>query len=74
MERTLQTAPGAQVIGFAPTEPSRERQELTEVADTRAERDSMGEMQVPASAYYGASTQRAVENFLDLRPAGSRGR
>ncbi len=29
----------------------------------RTERDSMGEMQVPASAYYGASTQRAVENF-----------
>jgi fumarate hydratase class II len=30
---------------------------------TRTERDSMGEMQVPAAAYYGASTQRAVENF-----------
>ncbi|MBW3604886.1 MAG: class II fumarate hydratase [Actinobacteria bacterium] len=29
----------------------------------RTERDSMGEMQVPASAYYGAQTQRAVENF-----------
>jgi fumarate hydratase class II len=29
----------------------------------RTERDSMGEMQVPAEAYYGASTQRAVENF-----------
>ncbi|UCF31821.1 MAG: class II fumarate hydratase [bacterium] len=26
-------------------------------------RDSMGEMTVPDSAYYGASTQRAVENF-----------
>src|SRR3990170_3786382 len=31
--------------------------------DTRSERDSMGEMQVPADAYYGASTQRAVLNF-----------
>src|SRR5687767_7513594 len=30
---------------------------------TRTERDSMGEMQVPAGAYYGASTARAVENF-----------
>ncbi|MEP0846953.1 MAG: class II fumarate hydratase [Phycisphaerae bacterium] len=30
---------------------------------TRIERDSMGEMQVPADAYYGASTQRAVLNF-----------
>ena len=29
----------------------------------RTERDSMGEMQVPADAYYGASTQRAVLNF-----------
>ena len=29
----------------------------------RTERDSMGEMQVPASAYYGPQTQRAVENF-----------
>src|SRR2546422_7168794 len=30
---------------------------------TRMERDSMGEMHVPADAYYGASTQRAVLNF-----------
>jgi len=29
----------------------------------RTERDSMGEMQVPADAMYGASTARAVENF-----------
>ncbi len=29
----------------------------------RTERDSMGEVQVPANAYYGAQTQRAVENF-----------
>ncbi|MDB4951879.1 MAG: fumarase [Gemmatimonadetes bacterium] len=30
----------------------------------RTERDSLGEMQVPAGALYGAQTQRAVENFL----------
>jgi fumarate hydratase class II len=30
---------------------------------TRTERDSMGPMEVPADAYYGASTQRAVLNF-----------
>ena len=29
----------------------------------RIEKDSMGEMRVPESAYYGAQTQRAVENF-----------
>jgi fumarate hydratase class II len=37
--------------------------------ETRTERDSMGPMEVPASAYYGASTMRAVLNFpiSDLR-------
>ncbi|MCI0640645.1 MAG: class II fumarate hydratase [Gemmataceae bacterium] len=29
----------------------------------RIEKDSMGDVQVPAQAYYGAQTQRAVENF-----------
>ena len=35
----------------------------------RIEKDSMGEVKVPADALYGASTQRAVENFpiSDLR-------
>ena len=32
-------------------------------AQFRTERDSLGEMQVPADALYGAQTQRAVENF-----------
>ena len=30
----------------------------------RVERDSMGPVRVPKKAYYGAQTQRAVENFL----------
>lgn len=33
------------------------------VQDSRTEKDSMGEMRVPADALYGAQTQRAVENF-----------
>jgi fumarate hydratase, class II len=33
------------------------------MADERVERDSMGEVRLPAAAYYGAQTQRAVENF-----------
>ena len=33
------------------------------MADFRTERDSMGDVQVPSQAYYGAQTQRAVENF-----------
>ena len=38
-------------------------------ADVRIERDSMGSMEVPADALYGASTMRAVLNFpiSDLR-------
>lgn len=31
--------------------------------DYRVEKDSMGEVRVPADALYGASTQRAVDNF-----------
>jgi fumarate hydratase class II len=39
------------------------------MAKFRVEKDSMGEMQVPENAFYGASTARAVENFpiSDLR-------
>src|SRR5690348_2227618 len=33
------------------------------MADYRIERDSMGELKVPADALYGAQTQRAVDNF-----------
>ncbi len=42
---------------------------MASIEETRIERDSMGEMQVPIDAYYGASTQRAKLNFpiSDLR-------
>ncbi len=33
------------------------------MSEFRVEHDSMGDVQVPAEAYYGAQTQRAVENF-----------
>ncbi|AIS16573.1 class II fumarate hydratase [Pseudomonas rhizosphaerae] len=33
------------------------------MSNTRIERDSMGELQVPEAALYGAQTQRAVDNF-----------
>ena len=32
-------------------------------AETRIERDTMGELAVPAQAYYGVQTGRAIENF-----------
>lgn len=33
------------------------------MTEFRTEKDSMGDVRVPADAYYGAQTQRAVENF-----------
>jgi aspartate ammonia-lyase len=40
------------------------------MTDYRSEKDSLGEVQVPATAYYGAQTQRAIDNFhiSGLRP------
>ena len=36
---------------------------MSDERDYRVERDSLGEMRVPADAYWGAQTQRALENF-----------
>ncbi len=36
---------------------------MSTAAEYRIEHDTMGEVRVPASALYGAQTQRAVENF-----------
>ncbi|GAB5488777.1 MAG: class II fumarate hydratase [Parasphingorhabdus sp.] len=33
------------------------------MADTRTETDSLGDIKVPADAYWGAQTQRSIENF-----------
>lgn len=33
------------------------------MGDYRIERDSMGEMKVPADRYWGAQTQRSYQNF-----------
>ena len=40
------------------------------MTEYRIEKDSLGEVQVPAEAYYGAQTQRAIDNFhiSGLRP------
>lgn len=40
------------------------------MSDYRIEKDSLGEVKVPAQAYYAAQTQRAVENFpiTGMRP------
>jgi len=36
---------------------------LHEIQETRTERDSLGSVQVPKDAYYGAETVRALQNF-----------
>ena len=40
------------------------------MTEYRIEKDSLGEVQVPGEAYYGAQTQRAINNFhiSGLRP------
>jgi fumarate hydratase class II len=42
---------------------------MTDETTTRIERDSLGELHVPADAYYGVQTMRAAQNFpiSDLR-------
>jgi fumarate hydratase class II len=51
----------------------REQAERVMTEEFRTECDSMGELKVPASAYWGAQTQRAVQNFpvsgLTMPPA-----
>ncbi len=42
---------------------SAERRGTAEARGARVERDPLGEVRVPADAYWGAQTQRAVENF-----------
>src|SRR6188768_1180626 len=37
--------------------------EIINGMDYRIEKDTMGEVKVPAQAYYGAQTQRSIENF-----------
>jgi len=39
------------------------RAATTSTTQTRMERDTMGELPVPAHAYYGVQTARAIENF-----------
>ena len=36
---------------------------MNKTEEYRIEHDSMGEMRVPADRYWGAQTQRCVENF-----------
>src|SRR6056297_2197094 len=63
MDRSGMTNRGARTTPFsvAFTPVAMDSHGMTE--DYRTEQDSLGEMQVPSDAYWGAQTQRAVENF-----------
>jgi fumarate hydratase, class II len=52
-----------QPAGTAPTDSAPTESAQTESAQHRIERDTMGEVKVPAKALWKAQTQRAVENF-----------
>ncbi|HVD53572.1 MAG TPA: class II fumarate hydratase [Propionibacteriaceae bacterium] len=52
-----------QPTGTAPTDSAPTESAPTESAQHRIERDTMGEVKVPAKALWKAQTQRAVENF-----------
>ena len=41
----------------------KDNQSAKQTGATRVERDTMGELAVPADAYYGVQTARAIENF-----------
>ena len=45
------------------TGPDRDGTDWDEAGEFRIERDSLGEVQVPEDAYWGAQTQRALANF-----------
>jgi fumarate hydratase class II len=59
-EPTRRSAPTAATEAPAEPDPA---EPLPAVVPFRVERDSMGEVRVPAHAKYAAQTQRAVENF-----------
>ena len=42
---------------------TRSRSAPTTATNTRIETDSLGEIKVPADKYWGAQTQRSIQNF-----------
>src|SRR6202166_3920927 len=51
------------IFSSAPLVSTRAGIEEVTVSETRIEKDSLGEVEVPAGAYYGAQTERARRNF-----------
>jgi fumarate hydratase class II len=51
--------------------PARRAARLSDAAKFRVETDTFGEIKVPADKYWGAQTQRSLQNF-EVRAARSR--
>jgi len=54
---------------FATTGPESAPEVLTQDGPTRTERDSLGELEIPADVYWGIHTARALINFPISRRA-----
>ncbi len=52
-----------QRLSFAQQTPSPRQKPATGTGSTRLEKDLLGEKEIPAGAYYGVQTARALENF-----------
>jgi aspartate ammonia-lyase len=55
--------PAAAPAAVAQPEPGAQATSGTLVGSTRTEKDLLGEKEIPATAYYGVQTARALENF-----------
>jgi len=61
--KPLRRQPDAAAARAAGISKRYKKQENTIMADFRIETDSMGEINVPAEHYWGAQTQRSIQNF-----------
>ena len=68
MNRTIIVSPllfiiGLTLVAFPAADVAWAQQATASTGQTRTEKDLLGEKQVPANAYYGVQTARALENF-----------
>ena len=68
--RLLPRRPAWLAFGFGQRSPTSRGAIRPMSTEFRIEKDSMGDVQVPLAAEWHAPTQRAVENFPDLRAGG----
>ena len=71
--RQQATEPRAEPASAVPPAADVQRTKAALVGPTRTEHDLLGEKEIPADAYYGVQTARALENFrIELEENGHR--